>query len=87
MIESETLELEVIMRVEVQGHKALYLWSNVKGLKAIRSPKEPDPEFAQKYLDKVGEDTLMVILRDFGEYQNWGGEWKPASSIFKPLEV
>lgn len=87
MVEAEVIPIEVIMRVEVQGHKALYLWSNVEGLHAIKSPKEPDPEFAQKYLDKVGEDTLYVILRDFGEYQNWGGEWKPASNIFKPLEV
>lgn len=84
---AETLPIEIIMRVEVQGHKAVYLYSNIEGLKALKSPKEPDPEFAQKYLDKVGEDTLMVILRDFGEYQNWGGEWKPASNIFKPLEV
>ena len=87
MIEAEVIPIEVIMRVEVQGHKALYLWSNIEGLKAIKSPKEPDPEFAQKYLDDVGESALYRILRDFGEYQNWGGEWKPASNIFKPLEV
>ena len=86
-MKAETIAIEIIMRVEVQGHKAVYLYSNIEGLKALKSPKEPDPEFAQKYLDKVGEDTLMVILRDFGEYQNWGGEWKPASNIFKPLEV
>lgn len=87
MVEAEVMPIEVIMRVEVQGHKALYLWSNIEGLKAIKSPKEPDPEFAQKYLDDVGESALYRILRDFGEYQNWGGEWKPASNIFKPLEV
>lgn len=86
-MKAETLPIEVIMRVEVQGHKAVYLYSNIEGLKAIKSPKEPDPEFAQKYLDDVGESALYKILRDFGEYQNWGGEWKPASNIFKPLEV
>jgi hypothetical protein len=82
MIEAETLEIAVIMRLKIGQEYLYYHWSNVKGLRALKSEKNKDPERAQKYLQEIGEKMLYRNMCDFGEYQNWGGEWKPAANIF-----
>lgn len=79
----KAMEIEVMFRLQVRGREPKWLWSNVSGLHAVRNPRSDNPTFAQEYLDEVGEETLMRMIKDFGEYQNWGGEWKAASCIFK----
>ena len=83
VIEAIPLEISVILRLKLRNQTAMWEWSNITGLHALTSPKEPNPNLAQEYLDEIGEKQLYRNLRDFGEYQNWGYEWKPASNIFK----
>lgn len=82
MIKAETLEITVIMRLKIGQEYLYYQWSNVKGLRALKSEENKDPERAQKYLNEIGEKMLYRNMCDFGEYQNWDGEWKPAANIF-----
>ena len=83
VIEAVPMEIAVMLRLKLRNQTAVWEWSNITGLKAVTSPKEPNPHLAQEYLDEVGEKQLYRNLRDFGEYQNWAWEWKPASNIFK----
>lgn len=82
MIKAKTIEISVTMRLKFCGEKYLYwVWSNTTGLKVLKSAKN-DEKQAQRYVDDIGEKMFYRNMADFGEYQNWGGEWKPACNIF-----